>query len=236
MSAASPGSVIHLDGVGVRFRSTALLRRPEDFWAVRDLSFDVAENEILAVVGRNGAGKSTLMRVVAGIIAPDEGNVDVRGTAMLLSLQLGFTTQLSGLDNILQSGILMGLTLREISARAPDIVEFSELGNAIHRPLSTYSSGMRSRLGFSIALHSEASIILIDETLAVGDAWFQRKSRAALEQMLKDSRTVLLASHNTNFLKAMSQRTVWIEDGRLCAVGESGPILDEYTETTQRRR
>ena len=185
---SSRETVVKVVDLGVKYTRRSLLRRTEVFWPLREVSFDVSHGEIMGLIGRNGAGKTTLLKVIAAVLAPDRGQVEVEGLAALLALQAGFTPRLSGRDNIMQGGLLLGLRPARVRQITPEIIEFAELADAIDMPVQTYSAGMRARLGFSVAIHANPDIILIDETLSVGDQAFQRKSFAALERMMSDSR------------------------------------------------
>ena len=168
----------------------------EIFEAVRGVSFNVPKGEIMGIVGKNGSGKSTLLRAIAGIFAPDEGSIDLHGhTVSLLSIGVGFQKKLTGRENILLSGMLLGFSEEEIRERMPDIIEFSELGKFIDRPVRTYSSGMHSKLAFSITAILETEIMLVDEVLSVGDAKFKKKSFKKMKQLINDKdRTVVIGS------------------------------------------
>ncbi|NBS27067.1 MAG: ABC transporter ATP-binding protein [Gammaproteobacteria bacterium] len=169
--------VLSLDNVGIRYRKRVSLLRSSWRWAIRQLSFEVHAGETLGIIGHNGAGKSTLMKVLTGILAPDEGEV-IRNceTASLLTINLGFMPHLSGRDNAILSGMLLGLSQAEVRSKLPAIIEFSELEKFIDEPFRTYSAGMKARLGFGIAFASDPDVILIDEVLGVGDRDFRRKS------------------------------------------------------------
>ncbi len=198
--------------------------------ALKGVSFQVRKGEILGIVGTNGSGKSTLLRTVAGLMSPNSGTIDLHGnTVALLSLGTGFLPEVSGRDNIYLSGLSMGFSKAEIDERYETIVSFSELEDAISRPVKTYSSGMYSKLAFSIAVSLETDILLIDEVLSVGDLRFQRKSHAALENLIMDkNRTVLIVSHNLGELQRLCTSVMWLEEGTVAASGGTAEVLELY--------
>jgi lipopolysaccharide transport system ATP-binding protein len=199
------------------------------YWALKDVSFDLYHGETLAVIGRNGAGKSTLLRVLAGIISPDRGQVQGNGCSIsLLSLRVGFIPHLTGRENAVLSGMLMGLRRREVEKRMDAIVEFSELGSFIDQPVRTYSAGMNARLGFSVAFQSDSDILLIDEVLGVGDVEFRKKSTAALREKIKSDKTVVLVSHTPQTVKELCDRAVWIDGGVTRVEGSRDEVLQQY--------
>jgi lipopolysaccharide transport system ATP-binding protein len=221
-------TLIELRNVGVAFnvgRSIAGQRH----WALEDVSLSLRRGERLGVIGRNGAGKSTLLRVIAGILAPDRGSIK-RGpvSCQLLALALGFVPYLSGRDNAVLSGLLLGLRRREIVARLDAIREFSELGDFFEQPIASYSSGMNMRLAFSVAMQVEPDVLLIDEVLAVGDAEFQQKSGAALRARMGEGHTVVLVSHNEREIARLCDRVLWIEHGRSVLEGPRDEVFEAY--------
>jgi lipopolysaccharide transport system ATP-binding protein len=221
-------NLIELRNVGIAFSAQ---RRLTDnrFWALEDVSLTLRRGERLGVIGRNGAGKSTLLRVIAGILAPDRGSVK-RGpvSCQLLSLSLGFVPHLSGRDNAVLSGLLLGLRRRDIVARLPAIREFSELGDFFEQPISSYSSGMNMRLAFSVAIQVEPDVLLIDEVLSVGDAEFQQKSGAALRARMGEGHTVVLVSHSEDQIAKLCDRVVWIEHGKSVLEGARDDVFAAY--------
>ena len=193
-----------------------------------DLSLNAGE--CLAVVGRNGSGKSTLLRVMARILAPTAGSVDWAPgvTASLLSLGLGFNSDLSGRDNAFLSCLLMGLSKKDAAQSLDNIESFCEIGDFFDKPVRSYSTGMRARLGFGIALTNRSSVILIDETLSVGDAFFREKARSALQQEFLENRAVVLVSHAEPQIKQLSSRVVLLEKGKILSDGDPDSVLEEY--------
>ena len=224
--------IVSLRSVGVCFRSRGhLLGRGSEYWALSDVSFDVFPAETIGIVGRNGAGKTTLLKAIAGIIEPDQGSIGRADINLsMLSLQVGFLPQLSGRENAVLSGMLLGLERTAAERRVADIEAFADLGSHFDEPLATYSSGMRARLGFSCALYSAAEVLLIDEVLGVGDQDFRAKSNAAIKGLIRSNRTVLLASHNLLTIRELCDRVVWIENGTLRAVAATGEVLDQYVQ------
>ena len=214
--------------VGVHYRR----RKKTDgggLWALKDINFELYHGETLGVVGRNGVGKSTLLRVMAGIIAPDRGEVVNRaGRASLLSLQVGLVPHLTGRENALLSAILQGMSRRAARAKLDEIIAFSGLGDFIDEPVGTYSSGMRARLGFAVSFHADPDILLIDEVLGVGDADFKKKSTAAMKERIRSDRTVVLVSHNLLTIRELCDRVVWIEGGKTVAEGRAEDMVNLY--------
>lgn len=204
--------------------------RVEMIEALKGISFRVREGEILGVIGRNGSGKSTLVRVLAGIFEPDEGTVDLHHhTVSLMSIGVGFQKKISGRENILLSGMLLGFSEGEIRQKMDEIIEFSELGAFIDRPVKTYSSGMYSKLAFSITAILETEIMLIDEVLSVGDARFKKKSLKKMKQLITDeNRTVIIVSHNNETLLELCDEILWIHEGKVKMQGSGKEVMAEY--------
>jgi len=203
-----------------------------DFWALRNISFSINKGDILGVVGSNGSGKSTLLRIIAGVYTVDEGNLEVNGSiSPLLSLGTGFKSALSGYDNIFLNGTVMGFTKEEISTQVKEIIEFSELGNFIFEPVKNYSSGMKARLGFSIAVFLKRDIMLIDEVLGVGDFRFREKSQNKLKEIIHSGQTIIIVSHNLESIREYSNKSIWINKGELMIEGSTEEVLEKYTKT-----
>lgn len=200
--------------------------------AVKNVSFKVKKGEILGIVGKNGSGKSTMLRAIAGIFAPNSGTVDLHGNSIsLLAIGIGFKTELSGRDNIILSAMLLGFSKEQINQKMEQIIEFSELGDAIDAPVRTYSSGMHSKLAFSITAILETQIILIDEVLSVGDARFKKKSYKKMKELISDKdRTVVIVSHDRKTIADLCDKVLWINDGELVQFGETNAVLDAYDE------
>lgn len=206
------------------------VKKEPEFEALKGISFDVEKGEILGIVGKNGSGKSTLLRAIAGVFSPNAGSIDLKGnTVSLLSLGVGFKGSLTGRDNIYLSGMLLGFSEERIKEKEEEIIVFSELGDFIDRPVKTYSSGMYSKLAFSITSNLETDIMLIDEVLSVGDQRFQEKSFAKMESLIKDkNRTVIIVSHSINTLAKLCDRVLWLNDGTIKAIGKTDEVLEQY--------
>ncbi len=224
--------LISLENVGVAFNAQVRIGAPR-FWALEEVSLTLRRGERLGVIGRNGAGKSTLLRTLAGIIEPDRGRIArAPVSCQLLSLAVGFMQHLSGRDNAILSGLLLGLRRRDIENRLPAILEFSELGDFFEQPISTYSTGMLARLGFSVAMQVDPEILLIDEVLSVGDADFAQKSGAALRARIHGGTTVVFVSHSDGQIREICDRAVWIEHGRSIMHGDVDDVLRAYHATS----
>ncbi len=204
--------------------------RTETVEALKGISFRLRKGEILGVIGKNGSGKSTLVRVLAGIFEPDEGNVNMHGhTVSLMSIGVGFQKKLSGRENILLSGMLLGFRENEIRQKMDEIITFSELGDFIDRPVKTYSSGMYSKLAFSITAILETEIMLIDEVLSVGDAQFKKKSLKKMKQLITDKdRTVIIVSHSNETLQELCDELLWLHEGEVKMQGDTKQVIEAY--------
>ena len=204
----------------------------KEFHAVKNVSFEIPKGQILGICGKYGSGKSTLLRAIAGIFSADSGTIDLHGnTISLLSIGVGFQRRLSGYENIFLSGLLLGYTEEQIKERLNDIIEFSELGDFIYKPVNSYSSGMYSKLAFAITAILETDIMLIDEVLSVGDVRFQQKSYNKMKELISDeSRTVIIVSHSSRTLKNLCNRVIWINEGVLKGDGAPEEIVTKYEE------
>ena len=204
--------------------------KAELFQAVKNVSFKLEKGEILGIVGKNGSGKSTLLKAIAGIFTPDSGVIDLHGHSVsLLAIGVGFQRELSGRENILLSGMLLGFTEEEINQRTDEIIAFSELGDFIDKPVRTYSSGMYSKLSFAITAILETDIILIDEVLSVGDTRFRKKSYAKMKELISQKdRTVVIVSHDRKTVTELCNKLLWINDGELMKFGETKDVLQAY--------
>lgn len=213
------------------FSKSNLLKRnrKEIFWALKDVSFEVERGDILGVIGKNGSGKSTLLRVLSGLLFPDEGTVEVNGkVSPLLSLGIGFKSDLTGIDNIYLNGVFMGLTEEEIDERLTSIIEFAELERFIDIPVRNYSSGMSARLAFSIAVNVDPDILLIDEILGVGDEKFKEKSQEKMREFMKKAEAIVISTHNMNFVKEFCSKVIWLDEGRVCYLGDPEQAVERY--------
>ena len=209
-------------------RSRNRQRSRGEFWALRHVSFTVERGETVGIIGRNGSGKSTLLRVIAGVYPPDEGKVSVGGeVSTLFSLGTGFNVELSGRDNIYLDGVMMGLTKMQIDGIIDAIIEFAELGDFIDMPVRTYSSGMRARLGFAIAIHSDKDIVLIDEIMGAGDAAFRQKADVEMSRII-GKRTVIIVSHEMRTIEKFASKVIWLDRGVIAAVGEPKGVIEQY--------
>lgn len=198
-------------------------------WALREVSFTLQRGTMLGVIGLNGAGKSTLLRLIGGVGRPDEGRLTVNGRVSgLLDLGAGFHFDLTGRENVYINGVISGLLKQEVAKRFMDIVEFAELGKVIDEPLRTYSSGMRMRLGFAIAVHTDPEILLIDEVLAVGDISFQKKCFDRINEFRRNGCTIILASHNLEQVRNMCDQAIWLEQGVMAGYGDPGVVVDQF--------
>jgi ABC-2 type transport system ATP-binding protein len=207
------------------------------FWALRDLSFTVVHGESLGVIGPNGAGKSTLLQVLAGIITPSAGVVEVDGhVSSLLTLGAGFDGDLSGRDNIRLAGAFMGLPHGSVEERLPGMVEFADLGPFIDAPIKTYSSGMKARLGFAIATSVEPDILLLDEVLATGDATFREKSKARVLELVQEAKAIVLVTHDMEWVNEYCNKAMLLEHGHIVAVGRPADVVAIHQEHSARRK
>ena len=212
-----------------RYIRAARTRKP--FCALKDVSLEVKKGECLGIIGPNGSGKSTTLGLMAGVLRPSSGAIETHGRiAPLLELGAGFHLELTGVENILLNGVLLGLTREEVRERMDEIIAFSGLGDFVHRPVRVYSSGMVARLGFSVAVHLDPDILLIDEVLAVGDQAFQQKCVAKMGEFLLGGTTMVLVSHNMDAVQVICSRVAFLEAGHLIDIGKPDAIISEYAE------
>lgn len=210
------------------------LRRGTPFWALQDVSFRIASGEAVGLIGHNGAGKSTLLRLVCGLGRPTRGRARVDGrVAALLELGAGFHPHLTGRENLYVSAIVSGLRRVEVEALYEDIVSFAEIEDFIDQPLRTYSSGMQMRLGFSVAVHVDPSILIVDEALAVGDGHFQQKCVERIEGFRRAGKTLLLVSHDMDMIRRFCERALWLQHGALVADGPANEITSAYEQSLE---
>ena len=223
--------LISLTDVGFTYRTLSGLFSIEKYQALNSINLEIRPGEALGIIGSNGSGKSTLLKVLARIYEPDEGKIVYNANKIsLLSLALGFDARLSGFDNAILSSMLLGATLREAKQKVEGIIEFSELGEFASHHVRTYSSGMRARLGFSVALNMKADVLLIDEALAVGDAKFKAKSEKAIVERVTSSQTVVLVSHSGAQINRLCDRAVWIEKGEIVEQGNTDFVTGQYAK------
>ncbi len=204
----------------------------EDLWALKDVSFELGEGDVLGVVGRNGAGKSTLLKILTRITTPTEGRATIRGrVGSLLEVGTGFHSELTGRENVFLNGSVLGMKQRDIARKFPEIVEFSGVEKFIDTPVKRYSSGMSVRLAFAVAAHLEPEVLLVDEVLAVGDAEFQRRCLGRMEDLSASGRTVLFVSHNMQAVAQLCERAIWLDRGRVVDDGRSAEIVARYLQS-----
>lgn len=205
-------------------------QRADRFVAVKGISFYVREGEILGIIGKNGSGKSTTLNALAGIFSPDSGTIDLHDHSIsLLSIGVGFQREMTGRENIVLSGMLLGFSEEQVREKEAEIIEFAELGDFIDKPVRTYSSGMYSKLAFSITAILETDIMLIDEVLSVGDQKFKKKSYNKMRNLISNKdRTVVIVSHSLDTLSKLCDTVMWMHDGQIKRIGEPGPVLEEY--------
>ena len=205
-------------------------QRADRFVAVKGISFYVREGEILGIIGKNGSGKSTTLNALAGIFSPDSGTIDLHDHSIsLLSIGVGFQREMTGRENIVLSGMLLGFSEEQVREKEAEIIEFAELGDFIDKPVRTYSSGMYSKLAFSITAILETDIMLIDEVLSVLDQKFKKKSYNKMRNLISNKdRTVVIVSHSLDTLSKLCDTVMWMHDGQIKRIGEPGPVLEEY--------
>jgi len=237
-------TVVSVENVSVQFRPqkhSLLLRqrirnlfkedRTEMFYALRDVSFTAQQGECVAILGQNGAGKSTLLSTLAGVLMPDAGRVRVRGrVGALLELGTGFHPDLTGRENLALNGALMGLTREELDERSPSILDFSEIGSFIDEPLKNYSAGMRLRLAFSIAVHVDCSVMLLDEVLAVGDTAFANKCIVKVHELKAKGRMLVYVTHSLDSVHEICSRAIWLHCGRVMQDGPVAEVVGAYAD------
>lgn len=238
-----PGNAIEVKDVKITYKCVKSLSmrkslfhlrksKLEVYEALRGISFEVKKGEIMGIVGKNGSGKSTLLRAIAGIFSADSGSIELESDSVsLLSIGVGFQKKLSGRENIILSGMLLGFSEQEVRDKMDEIIEFANLGKFIDMPVKTYSSGMYSKLAFSITAVLETDIMLIDEVLSVGDAKFKKKSYKKMQELIMDeNRTVVIVSHSTETLEKLCTSLLWLHEGEIKMQGDTKTVLDAYNE------
>ena len=224
--------VVKAENISVSYRL-----KKETFWALKDVSFEINEGEIIGIIGHNGAGKSTLCKVLTNILEPEKGDIDIKGeTSALLGYGTGFNSQLSGVDNIFLNGMLLGMPLKNVKENAPEIIEFSELGKKINQPVKQYSSGMRARLGFSIAATLQPDIFIIDEALSTGDIAFQQKASEKIQSMIESAKAVIIVSHSMSFVQTVCTRAIWFERGQIVYDGDPKEAVKLYQQRVKEKQ
>jgi lipopolysaccharide transport system ATP-binding protein len=219
---------------GDRLKELATLQRRcvhRDFWALRDISFAIHRGEVFCVIGENGAGKSTLLQLIAGILQPTSGSVATAGrVSALLELGSGFSPEFTGRDNVYLNGAILGFSTREIDNKFAQIEHFAEIGEFMRRPVKTYSSGMVVRLAFAVAIHADPEILLVDEALSVGDAYFRQRCMRKVHELRGKGVTIVFVSHSIGDVKAIGDRTLWLERGRIRGLGDTDSVVESYLE------
>ncbi len=203
----------------------------KDYYALRDISFDVGKGEIVGIVGRNGSGKSTILKILTGVLNPSGGSVEITGkVAALLELGAGFNMEYTGMKNIYLNAAMMRVSKEEIEKKIPDILAFADIGDYIHQPVKTYSSGMFVRLAFAVAIHVDPDILIVDEALAVGDARFQLKCMDKFMEFVDRGKTILFVTHDVNSVKRFCNRAIWLNQGQMIMDGNTDEVTDRYLD------
>ena len=201
----------------------------KDFYALRDVSFSINQGEIIGILGKNGSGKSTLLKVISSVVRPSCGRLEINGkiTAML-ELGSGFNPDLTGIENIYFYGSLMGLSTSKMKKKVDEIIEFAEVGEFLYQPVRTYSSGMKSRLGFAVSINVEPDILIVDEVLSVGDVYFRQKCLRKMKEFISSKKTILFVTHDTATVKNLCTRAIWLNDGKVYDDGETEEVVKRY--------
>lgn len=243
--------VIQLEGVEKKFilshqKDTTLnsflpqfskQRSTEDFSALKDINMEIEQGRVVGIIGRNGSGKTTLLNIISGICTPTNGNVKVNGKiSTLVSLGAGFKSELSGNENIYLNGLILGMTKGEIKRRYQGIVDFSELDGFLDVPIQTYSQGMLARLGFSVAIHVDFDVLLMDEVISVGDAWFQKKCFAKVVDFRREGKTMVIVTHSTDLAERICDEVFLLENGRIVSSGEPQRVVSFYSKLLNEKR
>ena len=240
-------SVIKVENVGMQFNLSQekvdnikeyvikMLKREllfQEFWALRNVSFEIEKGDRMGVIGLNGAGKSTLLKIISGVMKPTEGNLEINGKLVpLLELGAGFDSNYTGRENIYLNGAILGYTKEFLDEKYEEIVEFAEIRDFMDVPIKNFSSGMRARLGFSIATVVEPEILVLDEVLSVGDAKFRQKSEARIMELFDKGITVLFVSHSIDQVKRLCNKAIWLEKGKIVMQGDAEEVCNKYAES-----
>ncbi|SES01698.1 ABC transporter ATP-binding protein [Salisediminibacterium halotolerans] len=225
-------TVVKAEDVGVSYRLNK-----ETFWALQHNTFEVKEGEVVGIIGHNGAGKSTLCKLMTNILTPDQGSIELNGdTTALLSYGAGFNSQLTGADNIYLNGMLLGLSKKRIDEKYEEIVDFAELRKAIHKPIKQYSSGMKARLGFSVAAILKPDIFILDEALSTGDIGFKQKASERIQDMMELAKAVIIVSHSMSFVEQICTRAIWMDHGEILFDGDPKEAVNKYREKYQLKK
>ncbi|MBX4258427.1 ABC transporter ATP-binding protein [Clostridium estertheticum] len=206
----------------------------KEHFALDNISFEIKKGETIGIIGKNGSGKSTLLKIITGVLNPTMGNIKVKGKiSALLELGAGFNSEYTGLENIYLNGTMIGYSREEMDIRKEKIIEFADIGEFINQPVKTYSSGMYARLAFAVAVNVEPEILIVDEALSVGDMYFQAKCMSKMKELFTSGVTVIFVTHDTNSVKALCQKTLYLEKGKLLEYGESDEVVDMYAKKTR---
>lgn len=215
--------------IGLFDRKKRKNKARNEFWALKDVSFDVKKGEVIGIIGSNGAGKSTLLKVISGVMKPTNGSVEVHGViSPMIELGAGFDPELTAHENIYLNGAILGYSKKFIDEKFDEIVEFSELRDFLEVPVKNFSSGMTAKLAFSIATVVNPEILIVDEILSVGDIKFQEKSKNKMMSMINGGTTVLYVSHSLESIKSLCNRVVWLDHGKIVKIGDTNELCDEY--------
>ncbi len=216
-------------------KSRQMMKKKEEFWALKNISFDVKKGEVIGLIGSNGAGKSTMLKIVSGVMKPTSGKVTVNGViSPMIELGAGFDPELTARENIFLNGAILGYSKKFLEEKFDEIVEFSELKDFLDVPVRNFSSGMTAKLAFSIATVVNPEILIVDEILSVGDIKFQEKSKNKMLEMIKGGTTVLYVSHSLQSIKDLCDKVVWIEHGKMIKMGKTKEVCDEYYKSQMR--
>jgi lipopolysaccharide transport system ATP-binding protein len=200
-----------------------------EFWALKDISFKIPKGKVVGILGKNGAGKSTLLQIICGTLSPTQGGVEVHGRiAALLELGSGFNPEFTGIENIYMNGQILGLSRSQMDAKLKAVLDFADIGDFVHQPVKTYSSGMFARLAFSVAVNVEPDLLIVDEALSVGDAWFQHKSMARMRQLMESGCSVLFVSHSIDAVRALCDEAIWLDQGEVKMQGNVTDVTNAY--------